>query len=38
MELLTGYAHHGGIASSSVYNGAIPRYLTLSTAFNMKTH
>jgi len=38
MELMPGYAHRGSMAPSSVYNGAMSRYLTLSTAFNMKTH
>jgi len=50
MELLyfddhapSGYAHRGGIATSSaykhtIYNGAISRYLALCTAFSMKTH
>jgi len=38
MELMPGYANRGGIATSSVYNGVISRYLALSIVFNMKTH
>jgi len=38
MEFIPGYARRGGIATSTVYNGAISRYLALGTAFNMKTH
>jgi len=36
MELIPGYAHHGGIANS-VYNCAISRYSALSTEINMET-
>ena len=38
MELTPGYAHRGGIATSSVYKYTTVLYLALSTAFNMKTH
>jgi len=37
MELIPGYVHRGGIADS-LCNGAISRYLALSTEFNMKTY
>jgi len=41
MELIlaSGYAHRDGIATSTVYKYTTAvLYLTLSTAFNMKTH
>jgi len=33
-----GYAHGGGIATSSIYTYTVVLYLALSTVFNMKTH
>jgi len=35
---LPGYAHGGGITTSSIYKYTIVLYLALSTVFNMKTH
>ena len=44
LALPPGYAHRSGpvqqlvVYTSSLYNGAISRYLALSTAFSMKRH
>ena len=38
MELIPGYAHRGGVVTSSVYKYTTVLYLALRTAFNMETH